>query len=179
MWTNLMPVRRGSRSMPFRPYASREYQDTDPVPPPSAVYGMLLSLVGVPREEKGRHRGVSLALALDATPTRSKVFRKFRRGKELEDRRPDYQDLLLDLRLWVWLEKSRDVASPNLPERVVTALTSPSEIDRFGGLSLGESSFLVNTISMVKPPPEELIFLRPDPRGFYSLTTWVDHFRFS
>jgi CRISPR-associated protein Cas5t len=62
----------------FRPYASREYQDTHPVPPPSAVYGMLLSFVGISREEKGRHQGVAMALAVENLPTRSRVFRKLR-----------------------------------------------------------------------------------------------------
>ncbi|MEM9702748.1 MAG: CRISPR-associated protein Cas5, partial [Planctomycetota bacterium] len=78
----------------FRPDASREYQDTHPVPPPATVYGMLLSLVGVPRERKEDHRGVRLALALEGEPERARVFRKLRRGKELVDLRPDYQDLL-------------------------------------------------------------------------------------
>src|SRR5215203_6052852 len=86
----------------FRPYASREYQDTYPVPTPASVYGMLLSLIGVQREDKGLHRGVDLALAVESVPERSKVFRKLRRGPDLENTRPDYQDVLTDLRLWVW-----------------------------------------------------------------------------
>jgi CRISPR-associated protein Cas5t len=165
----------------FRPYASREYQDTYPVPPPSTVYGMLLSLVGVPREERSRHRGVAIALAVEAQPSRSKVFRKLRRvpqsGKSdpLASRRPDYQDLLIDLRLWVWLKRGKDSASLNLPCKVKEALTNPSSVDRFGGLSLGESSYLVNSISISKTPPNEAIFLRPDPAGFHTLPVWVDH----
>src|SRR5690242_4430765 len=87
----------------FRPYTSREYQDTYPVPTPSSVFGMLLSFVGVARENKGLHRGVEMALAVEKLPQRAKVFRKLRRGSDLTNLRPDYQDLLLDLRLWVWL----------------------------------------------------------------------------
>jgi CRISPR-associated protein Cas5t len=165
----------------FRPYASREYQDTHPVPPPSAVYGMLLSLVGVSRREKARHRGVAMALAVESLPPRSRVFRKLRRGEKdlIPKFRPDYQDILIDLRLWVWLKPGRDDASPDLPSRVAQALANPPSVTRWGGLSLGESTYLVDSVSIGKVPPAKLTFLRPDPRGFHHLTTWVDHADFS
>jgi CRISPR-associated protein Cas5t len=162
----------------FRPFASREYQDTYPVPPPSAIYGMLLSLVGVTRRQRDRHRGVSMALAVESTPLRSRIFRKLRRdeGKEGEPKfRPDYQDIMIDLRLWVWLAKGRDQSTPDLRTRVAEAIATPSAIERFGGLSLGESSYLVDSISTGKVPPPELNFIQPDPSGFHYLTTWVDH----
>jgi CRISPR-associated protein Cas5t len=159
----------------FRPYASREYQDTYPVPTPASVYGLLLSLLGVRREDKARHRGVEMALAVESLPERSKVFRKLRRGADLEDIRPDYQDLLTDLGLWVWLRSGKDAAMPNLVERMIEAFDSRfAGIDREGGVSLGESSYLINAISRATPP-QQLHFLLPDLSGFYSLPTWVDH----
>jgi CRISPR-associated protein Cas5t len=159
----------------FRPYTSREYQDTYPVPPPSAVYGMLLSLVGVRREDKALHRGARIALAVEKLPEKAKVFRKLRRGRTLADIRPDYQDLLLDLRLWIWLQQGHDTSSIPLPDKVAAALSSPSSVIRSGGLSLGESSYLVDTISTKEPPEAEGIFLQPNEEGFYSLPVWVDH----
>lgn len=159
----------------FRPYASREYQDTYPVPTPASVYGLLLSLLGVRREDKTRHRGVELALAIESLPERSKVFRKLRRGADLEDIRPDYQDLLTDLHLWVWVKSGRDASKPNLVELLNQAFnTRFAGIERAGGVSLGESSYLVNAVSRASHP-QQLHFLLPDPRGFYSLPTWVDH----
>lgn len=158
----------------FRPYASREYQDTYPVPTPSAVYGMLLSLIGVKRQDKARHRGTELALAVDRPPSRSKVFRKLRRGSDLEDIRPDYQDLLIDLGLWVWVGRGHDQADPCLAEQVRAGLADPATITRCGGLSLGESTYLVDVVSVARAP-ESAVFIVPDPKGFYSLTTWVDH----
>src|SRR4029077_3026704 len=98
----LTPIRVTVPVCAFRPYASREYQDTFPFPTPSSVYGMLLSLLGVPREQKSRHRGTEMALAVRRLSGTAKVFRKLRRGRELEDTRPDYQDLLMDLQLWIW-----------------------------------------------------------------------------
>jgi len=136
---------------------------------------MLLSLLGVPREEKTRHRGAELALAVAALPGQSKVFRKLRRGKDLEDTRPDYQDLLMDLKLWVWLRPGADTADPPLSARIPTALADPTTLVRSGGLSLGESNYLVDVILIDPDPPDRLTFLTPDDRGFYSLPVWVDH----
>ncbi|GIW99938.1 MAG: type I-MYXAN CRISPR-associated protein Cas5/Cmx5/DevS [Pirellulaceae bacterium] len=160
----------------FRPHESREYQDTHPFPPPSAVYGMLLSLCGVRREDKGQHQGVRMALAIESPPERAKVFRKFRRGKELGDLRPDYQDLLIGLKLWVWLATGSDQGQPPLVERIVAALDRPQHVNRFGGLSLGESSYLVDSINLREPEDRQIMhFLKPDPAGFYNLPIWVDH----
>lgn len=171
------PIRVEVPVCAFRPYASREYQDTYPVPPPATVYGMLLSLLGIPREEKAVHRGAEMALAVKRLPMqRSRVFRKLRRGKDLDETRPDYQDLLIDLKLWIWLADGRDQASPKLPKRVADAIRSPEMIDRFGGLSLGESSYLVDSITISHQEPNaKLYFLKPDKAGFYNLPVWVDH----
>jgi CRISPR-associated protein Cas5t len=137
---------------------------------------MLLSLLGVPREDKARHRGAELALAVAELPSRSKVFRKFRRGSELEDSRPDYQDLLMDLTLWVWLRQGADSTNPPLSACIWTALHDKcASISRFGGVSLGESSYLVDVVAVDSNPPERLVFVTPDQRGFYSLPVWVDH----
>jgi CRISPR-associated protein Cas5/DevS len=163
----------------FRPYASREYQDTYPVPTPSSVYGMLLSLIGVPREEKDRHRGVRMALALEREPSRAKVFRKLRRGDGMageKGTRPDYQDLLIDLQLWVWLDHGNDRESPPLSERVRSVLADRGTgTCRTGGLSLGESSYLVDSITAARAPVKPLFFVVPDKAGFFSLPVWVDH----
>lgn len=159
----------------FRPYASREYQDTYPVPTPASVYGMLLSMLGVPRADKAAHRGAEFALAVEAVPEQSKVLRKLRRGADLENTRPDYQDVLTDLRLWVWVRRGADIGQPCLADRLRDALaTRFAGITRAGGVSLGESSYLVNAVS-TKAPPDALTFVVPDASGFYSLPVWVDH----
>jgi CRISPR-associated protein Cas5t len=171
-----IPIRVEVPVCAFRPFASREYQDTFPVPPPSSVYGMLLSLLGVRREHKDLHRGSELALAVERLPGKAKVFRKLRRGDDLEDTRPDYQDLLVDLRLWVWLRPGHDSAKPPLSDRVRIALGEKCRsVSRFGGLSLGESSYLIDVIALDPRPPLRLVFVTPDERGFYSLPVWVDH----
>lgn len=169
----------------FRPFTSREYQDTFPVPTPSTVYGMLLSLVGEPSSPnadneqrhlaKEKHRGVEMALVVDAMPERSRVFRKLRRGDIDERPRPDYQDVLTELRLRVWLRKGRDQGQPSLPERVHQAITKPETVTRFGGLSLGESSYLINSIRQVPGAANAGCLLKPDKKGFYNLPIWVDH----
>ena len=174
--TDELPIRVEVPVCAFRPYASREYQDTFPVPPPATVYGMLLALLGIPREKMAQHRGAEIALAVANMPERrSRVFRKLRRGADLEDTRPDYQDLLMDLTLWVWLRKGADPNEPPLSARIPAALADPAAVARHGGLSLGESSYLVDVVSTDRSPPDRLIFLVPDERGFYALPVWVDH----
>lgn len=165
----------------FRPRWSREYQDTYAVPPPATVYGMLLSLAGVDWPEKSSHAGVELALALAEEPEKSRVFRKLRRVPQakadadpLTSRRPDYQDLLLGMKLWVWLRDAQ--AQRSLADRVTAALDPATrrEIWRYGGLSLGESSHLVNEIS-IRTPVGHGRFLCRDPEGYYQLPVWVHH----
>ncbi len=120
-----------------------------------------------------------MALAVAALPGRSKVFRKLRRGEDLpgtrKGSRPDYQDLLMDLILWVWLRRGADLADPPMSARVPAALADPATINRHGGLSLGESSYLVDRICIDSTPPERLIFLLSDEHGFYSMPIWIDH----
>lgn len=165
----------------FRPRWSREYQDTYAFPPPATVYGMLLSLTGVDWPEKSAYAGVELALALAQEPEKSRVFRKFRRVPQanpdadpLTSRRPDYQDLLLGLKLWIWLRDGQ--AQSSLADRVLAALEQADrrKIIRHGGLSLGESSHLVNEISL-KTPEGHGRFLCRDPAGYYQLPIWVHH----
>ncbi len=61
---------------------SREYRETYPVPPPSTVYGMLLSLVG--ETDRYNHCGVKVAIALITKPAKSVTLRKFYRFKKRE-----------------------------------------------------------------------------------------------
>uniref|UniRef100_A0A7V4LDU2 Type I-MYXAN CRISPR-associated protein Cas5/Cmx5/DevS n=1 Tax=Desulfobacca acetoxidans TaxID=60893 RepID=A0A7V4LDU2_9BACT len=165
----------------FRPRWAREYQETYALPPPATVFGMLLSLAGVDWPDKEHYAGVELALALVSEPEKCRIFRKFRRvpqakkdAEPLKERRPDYQDLLLGLQFWLWL---RDGQAPHsLTERVRAALDPERrrEISRYGGLSLGESSHLVNEVSL-KQPDGEGRYLCCDPLGYYQLPVWVQH----
>ncbi len=173
----------------LRPMWAREYQETYPAPPPSTVYGMLLSLVGVEREDKNRHAGLCIALALaenTAAPLwrrreKGRVFRKFRRVAQskkdadpLADRRPDYQELLLGLEFWVWVNDSQ--ADHPLSDRIRMALDPKrrGEIARHGALCLGESSHMVNEISVGRPHGRGR-FVAPCEKGFLSMPVWSDH----
>lgn len=165
----------------FRPRWAREYQETYALPPPATVFGMLLSLAGVDWPDKEQYAGVELALAIAREPEKCRIFRKFRRVPQskrgadpLTERRPDYQDLLLDLHFWLWLRDGQ--ARHSLTEPVHAALDAQRrrEITRYGGLSLGESSHLVNEISL-KPPDRQGRFLCRDSEGYYQLPVWVQH----
>ncbi len=159
---------------------SREYRDTYPVPPPSTIYGMLLSLVG--ETDRYKHCGVKIAIALLSEPAKSITLRKIRRFKEKEidhkqNTRPDFQEILTGIELMVWVEKGEERAEPNLCDRITRAFTEPSSVDRFGALCLGESRDLVNSVNLITDNNHNLTlkFLIQDEYGYLSLPYWVDH----
>jgi CRISPR-associated protein Cas5t len=164
----------------FRQSRAREYAETYPVPPPSTVYGMLLSMVG--EENRYKHCGVKLAIALLSQPEKSTVLRTFRRFKKKDihdpsNARPDYQELLTNIQFFLWVDAGRDRATPTLPERVQKALENPATINRFGGLCLGESRDLVNSVTLLceQDKQQKLSWLIQDEDGLLTLPYWVDH----
>ncbi|WP_019500464.1 type I-MYXAN CRISPR-associated protein Cas5/Cmx5/DevS [Pseudanabaena sp. PCC 6802] len=164
----------------FRQSRAREYAETYPVPPPSTIYGMLLSMVG--EMDRYKHCGVELAIAMLSNPVKSTVIRTFRRFKKKEiadptNARPDYQELLTDIELVVFLEKGADLAAPNLCDRLRSAFASPQSISRFGGLCLGESRDLVNSVQLLKESDrtDSWRWLVQDEDGILTLPYWVDH----
>jgi len=166
----------------FRAAQAREYWETYPFPPPSTIYGMLLSLVGEP--DRLVHTGTELSMALLSEPQTSVLLRTLWRVKDKKvgpglgnNKRPDFQELLTDVRLVVWLRPgSEETASPTLLARVRGALERPQEISRFGGLSLGESTHLVNEVREWRQGDIGTgRMLIPDNRGDLSLPIWADH----
>jgi CRISPR-associated protein Cas5t len=165
----------------FRQSRAREYAETYPVPPPSTVYGMLLSIVG--EMDRYKHCGVQLAIAvLEPQPEKSTVIRTFRRfkKKDLHDpsnARPDYQELLTGVQFITWVAAGTDAEQPTLPERLQAAFAQPETIDRFGGLCLGESRDLVDAVTVLPKTYQGklLRWLVQDEDGLLTLPYWVDH----
>ncbi len=159
---------------------SREYRDTYPVPPPSTVYGMLLSLIG--ETDRCKHCGVKIAIALLSEPAKSITFRKIRRFKEKkinnpQNSRPDFQEILTGIELIVWVATGEDKANPSLCDCLGQAFANPSSINRFGALCLGESRDLVNSVELLTETDfnQTLKYLVRDEYGYLSLPHWVDH----
>jgi CRISPR-associated protein Cas5t len=95
--------------------------------------------------------------------------------------RPDYQQLLSPVELIIWVDSSDEVGDkPSLEERVQAGLSNPRDISRFGGLSLGESTHLVNDVCVLSDGLGRLAaetgraFLK-HPNGRLTLPIWVDH----
>jgi CRISPR-associated protein Cas5t len=158
---------------------SREYRQTYPVPPPSTVYGMLLSLVG--ETDRYKHCGVKIAIALLSEPSKSITLRTTRRFKTKKinspiNTRPDFQEILTGIESLVWVNSEEDKAQPNLCDRLTQAFVNPASVNRFGVLCLGESRDLVNSIDLL----DKIDFDRPlqylikDDCGYLSLPYWVD-----
>jgi CRISPR-associated protein Cas5t len=91
--------------------------------------------------------------------------------------RPDYQQLLSPVHLAIWLDSFNEQGEePTLEDRALIALDQPSRISRFGGLSLGESSHLVDEVRRLRTSDDApaKAYLLAD-RGRLSLPVWVDH----
>ncbi len=163
----------------FRDSRAREYIATYPVPPPSTVYGMLLSTVG--EENRFRHSGVKLAIAMLSETAKSRVIRKIRRFKERDihsskNSKPDYQELLTGIKFVVWIDAIADKSTPNLSERLHQSMTDPSSVIRFGNICLGESRNLVNLIDLLTKDSLQgkLKWLTQYEYGELTLPYWVD-----
>jgi CRISPR-associated protein Cas5t len=91
--------------------------------------------------------------------------------------RPDYQELLTNVKFVVWVSAGIDKATPSLPERLQQAFIDPASINRFGGLCLGESRDLVNAVTLLAEnhTRESLRWLIRDEDGSLTLPYWVDH----
>jgi CRISPR-associated protein Cas5t len=166
----------------FRVSQAREYWETYPVPPPSTVYGMLLSLVG--EQNRLVHCGAEVAIGLVSDPNRSVVLRTLWRVKDAKvgpglgnNKRPDYQEILSDIRLSVWVRQgTREKGSASLAKRLALAFDVPANLHRFGGLSLGESTHLVDEIRRWRHgDPTRGLMLLADDQGDLSLPIWPDH----
>lgn len=168
----------------FRKGLAREYLETEPLPPPATCYGFLLSLVG--ETDRRRHIGARVSPVLLNHPKTSVVLRTVWRVKKTPlgssgNTRPDYQQLLTDVQLLVWLDSTDESGEvTTLEERVRSALENSAAISRFGGLSLGESTHLVDEVTSWDRARSRLdnstgrAFLASE-RGRLTLPVWVDH----
>lgn len=164
----------------FRVPRAREYFETFPIPPPATVYGMLLSMIG--EVNRRVHEGTEIAVALLSEPEYSVVLRTLWRVKNKhsglglgENRRPDFQELLTDVRLAVWI-RNVETTGNSLAERIERSFDKPSIINRFGGLCLGESTHLVDEVKLLESfPKDKCQFLLNDEEGELSLPVWADH----
>jgi CRISPR-associated protein Cas5t len=165
----------------FRVPRAREYFETFPCPPPATVYGMLLSMVG--EINRRTHEGAEIAIALLSEPHYSVVLRTLWRVKDKNagpglgnNRRPDFQELLTDVQLAIWVRQgAAEENGTSLARRIQTSLDSPATVSRFGGLSLGESAHLVDTVSRLKSEDLQGRLLVAAEDGDLSLPIWPDH----
>ena len=167
----------------FRQSHAKEYGKTYSYPPHSTVYGLLLSLVG--EMDMHRHCGVKLAIAMLSQPEKSKTLRILHRFKfEQEDnpgnKRPNYQEVLTDIRFIVYVQSGKDESKPSLPERLEQALLNPESVNRWGVLFLGESDDLVNVVKLVSNDfgMKSRRWLIQDNYGEITLPYWVEPFDF-
>lgn len=162
---------------------ARDFKETYRYPPPSTMYGMLLSLVG--EIDLMAHTGVKLALGLVGdVPPISRIVRKQRHHKFSKTHlgtypsskfsKPNHQELLTDVKIALKLDSSVETASVKLAEQVSIALSTPEVIKRFGGLSLGESWALLNGIRFYRENDGPIQWLEKDSRGLIGLPVWID-----
>lgn len=118
-------------------------------------------------------------------PAKSKTLRtlhrfKFNKEEHEANKRPDYQEILTDIRFIVWVKSAEDKHNPTLPERLEQALLNPASVKRWGVLYLGESDDLVNNIKLVTEDfaVKSREWLLKDDNGWITLPYWVASFNF-
>ena len=94
--------------------------------------------------------------------------------------RPDYQQLLTGIELAVWLDSADEPGELRLEDRVRDALANPASVTRFGGLSFGESTHLVDEVCVGDRATARIAGRTPRafllaPKGRLTLPVWVDH----
>lgn len=162
---------------------ARDYKETYLYPPPSTIYGFLLSLVG--EEDLTAHLGVKLAIGFigDTSPI-SRILRKQRSHKfskkhqqtygTAQFSKPNFQELVTDLKIVIKVNSDEESNELTLEDRINIALSTPEKINRFGGLSLGESSYLVNGFREYREEDGEVTWLNTDSKGLIGLPIWID-----
>ncbi len=171
----------------FRRGLAREYLETELIPPPSTCYGFLLSLIG--ETDRQRHVKCRVTPGIFGKPDVSVVLRTVWRVKSTPlgsagNTRPDYQQLLTDVHLVIWLDSSEEADQQSTLEARVQRALAPATrgtIERFGGLALGESTHMVDTISPLEncrdslPMQNSFQMFQIHERGRLTLPVWVDH----
>jgi CRISPR-associated protein Cas5t len=167
----------------FRKGHAREFLETEAIPPPSTCYGFLLAMVG--ETDRTKHLGCRVTVGRFGDPDVSVVLRTVWRVKSKPlgssgNTRPDYQQLLTDVRLVIWLDSADETGTgPRLEDRIRAAISDPTQVSRFGGLSLGESTHLVDQVSLLDPdsPPsaDDFSAFLLSESGRMTLPVWVDH----
>lgn len=168
----------------FRRGLAREYLETESIPPPSTCYGFLLSLVG--EMDRCRHVGCRVTPSLIGKPELSVVLRTVWRVKKTPlgspgNTRPDYQQLLSQVELCLWMDSSGETRGEmTLEDRIQEVMQSPEKISRFGGLCLGESTHMVNDVTLIEKSHRSQMesaaqtYLLSET-GRLTLPVWVDH----
>ncbi len=176
----------------FRKGYAREYLETEQLPPPATAYGFLLSLIG--ETDRYKHIGARVTVSivepppdLEAShaPRISTVLRTLWRVKNKDlapgagaNARPDFQQLLSPIDLVLWLDSEKEENSVTLESRVAEALYNPASVTRFGGLCLGESAHLVDSVDRIPDQGDTALQGRTftlAEQGRLSLPIWVDH----
>jgi CRISPR-associated protein Cas5t len=162
---------------------ARDFKETYRYPPLSTIYGLLLSLVG--EIDMLAHVGVKLAIGIIGNdPPISRIVRKQRHHKfgvkhlgtypSSQFSKPNHHELLTDVQVVIDVNSDEETATVKLEEHLVIALSTPSQITRFGGLSLGESWAMVNGVRAYRETDGTVRWLMKDNRGLIGLPVWIN-----
>jgi CRISPR-associated protein Cas5t len=74
----------------------------------------------------------------------------------------------------VQIDSTEEAATVKLVDRVAIALSTPGQISRFGGLSIGESWVMLNGVRPYRDDDGTIRWLKQDKRGLIGLPIWIN-----
>jgi CRISPR-associated protein Cas5t len=160
-------------SVSFAPPRSKEScQRTYFIPPPSTVYGCLMSYVGEFNMEKHFDCKVTAGIIAQTKTSSSTLIKAHYPEKSTIF----YKEEIFGNKFLFVIDSHDEKNKPSLEERIIAVFENPSNSTRKGPWCLGKSSSIINSIHLIKNEnikdyeiPAKLFVL--DKQGDLSLTT--------
>lgn len=168
----------------WRPPMRSDYVESYVVPPPSTVYGALLSLVG--ETDPTRHVGCRVTASHVCHAGTQIVLAHAWRQKTPgnprgvgDNKTIRFEEIFHDVQIILWVDSSDESTTPTLEQRLIQAENRRFRGRRFGIPCVGNATDTIHAHQIIHNPPHQVTtFLLPGPvperRRSVCMPVWVD-----